>query len=160
MTVPGEMSNDDVMATGHNANATGDVASNGVARSTGVTGARFGGTPGGTGTGPVAPPPPATPPPIDYASHAHVDEDPELPPELFPDAAREAGITEMVVHLQLQIDAQGRCTRATPANDPGYGFAAAARHVCEYIHEITPARDHDGHSVPETIRYRIRFVME
>lgn len=164
MVVDEEFSNEsqDTMPVGNNPNATGDVASNGVVRAPGqgVTGAAIGGTADGTGRSAVTPPP-AAPPVIDYSSRATVECDEDAMRDLFPEPAREAGISEMLVRVRIAVDANGRITRVLPLNDPGYGFVNAAERGLRMYCRAIPARDRDGRNVPDTIpSFRFRFVQE
>lgn len=163
MTVAEEFSNDnqEVVAVGNNVNATGDVATNGVVRGPGqgVTGARFGGTPNGTGNGPPHPVTAVAPPP-DYSTRAEFRCDEDAARTEFPEAASQAGIMEMTVRLRVTVDAAGHVSHIDPSNDPGYGFVAAAMNVIRRHCEITPARDRGGAAVGDTKAYTINFVME
>ncbi len=161
MTVEDEFSNEqEAAATGHNVNATGDVANNGVRRGPGegVSGAQAGGT--GTGPARAGTNAPAAAPAIDYASHVAFHCDESAMRDEFPDAAREAGIMDMTITLTVTVDANGRITTVRPTNDPGYGFVAAATAVVRRHCEITPARDRSGAPVSETKRQSVHFMME
>lgn len=161
MTVDDEFSNEqEVAATGNNVNATGDVAANGVIRPPGqaVTGAQSGGTPSGTGHGPAHT---ATVlPTVDYTTRAHFDCDENSMRSEFPDAAAQAGITNMRVRVRVVVDASGRIGRVDALNDPGYGFAAAAINVIRRHCEITAARDRSGAAAADTKEFAIEFTLE
>ncbi len=164
MVVQGEQSNDDPsdeVPVGDNLHATGDVSSDGVVRSQGVTGAVRGGAETAPGPAIVAPPPrPATPPPTDFSTHATLDCDEDAARDNFPEAAREAGIFEQVVRVRVTIDGSGHITGITPVNDPGYGFAAAAMQVVRRFCRTNVGRDRGGANVVDTIPYRVTFVAE
>lgn len=162
MVVEGEMDSDDVVATGNNANATGDTSSDGVVRPPGerVTGARIGGTGTGPGTG-SGPAPPPPPPPVDLATPSSLECDESALAEFFPDAAREAGITEMTVRVRYTVDENGRVTAVNALNDPGYGFATSVVRMIRSSHcSGTAARDRAGHSVTDTRTRPIHFMIE
>jgi TonB family protein len=105
--------------------------------------------------------PPAVPPRIDYASRSEANCDSEAARDQFPQAAMEAGITEMVVRLRIEVDANGRVTRVQPLNNPGFGFAAAAERVVRSHCQFRPARDHEGHAVPYVFgSFPVTFELE
>lgn len=163
MTVAEEFSNEatDTVAVGDNVNATGDTSNNGVVRARGVTGARFGGSGDGAGHGPVAQV--AAPPAVDYSERARIECDEDALREAFPAAGHEAGITEMVVRVRVVVDAEGHVTGVTALNDPGFGFANAAVRSMRNSGacRVRPARDRDGHAVPDTVQsFRFNFVAE
>ncbi len=162
MTVEDEFSNDqEVAATGDNVNATGDVASNGVIRppGQGVTGAQFGGTPTGTGHGPARPAVAAATA-ADYTARARFECDESSMRSEFPDAAAQAGITNMRVRVRVVVDANGRVGRVEALNDPGFGFAAAAVNVIRRHCEVTAARDRSGAAAADTKEFAIEFTLE
>lgn len=155
-----EQSNDpgDSVPTGNNTNYRGgDMAANGVANQGPVRNAQVGGTPGGTGTGPVTPPPPPGP---DRSARASIDCDDGSLEGFFPDEARDEGIARMRVPLRVTIESDGRITSARASSDPGHGFARAAeRALLSGSCSATPARNRDGQPVTATVTYAINFEL-
>jgi TonB family protein len=155
----------DTVAVGNNVNASGDTSNDGVLRGPGqaVTGADHNGTRDGTGHGPATPvtPPPAAPPPVDYSSHAQLICEEDSVRDEFPEAAVQAGVTGEEVRVRVTIEPDGHVSRAVAANNPGYGFAAAAERVARNSAcRTVPARDHAGNVVADTISFRITFRLD
>ena len=154
--VSDEISNDpgDSVPSGDNANYRGgDMAANGVANQGPVRGAQIGGTPGGTGTGPVTPPPGP-----DLTERAHIECDDGSLEGFFPDEARDENITSGRVGLRVTVDGDGRITTARASADPGHGFARAAeRALLSGSCTARPARNREGQAVSSTVTFTINF---
>jgi TonB family protein len=75
----------------------------------------------------------------------------------YPLDAREQEL-EATVLLRLTIDAEGRVVEAVPLDDPGNGFAEAARQ--RMLRErFVPGRV-NGRPVPTEIQFKVRFERE
>ena len=154
-----EMGNDpgDGVPTGNNTNYQGgDMANNGVANQGPVRNAQVGGTPGGTGTGPVTPP--AGPDLSESVRPGSIDEG--ALEGFFPDEARDEGISGERVSVMVTVEPDGRVSAARAQGDPGHGFARAAeRAILSGAIEFAPAKDRSGHAIRATLRYTIRFEL-
>lgn len=73
----------------------------------------------------------------------------------------EAELTEtarQTVTMRVRVAADGHAQRVTIMEDPGHGFAAAARH-CALATHFTPARDPSGHATDaDSPPIRVRFI--
>lgn len=156
--VSDEMSNDpsDSVPSGTNANYRGgDMANNGVANQGPVRNAQVGGTPGGTGVGPVTPPPGP-----DLSARARIECEDGALEGFFPDEARDEGITGMRVSLSVTVDADGSIVTARATNDPGHGFARSAeRAMRSGACTGTPAKNREGQNIRSTVSFSINFEL-
>lgn len=75
----------------------------------------------------------------------------------YPEEARKTR-TEGVVTVNLTIDATGRVIRVSITDDPGHGFAAAARTLAR-AYRFKPARI-NGRAVATEIPFTVRFVLD
>jgi TonB family protein len=155
--VSDEISNDpsDSVPSGDNANYRGgDMANNGVRNQGPVRNAQVGGTPGGTGVGPVTPPPGP-----DLSARARIECDDGSLEGFFPDEAQGEGITTGRVPLSVTIDADGSIVSARATNDPGHGFGRSAeRALRSGACTATPAKNREGQNIRATVSFTLNFV--
>jgi len=147
----------DSVPTGNNANYQGgDMASNGVANQGPVRNAQPGGTPGGTGTGPVQ----AAAAAPDLAERPRIECDDGALRNFFPEEAQDNNVTNVSVRLRVTVDANGRVTRAQALENPGYGLARAAERAVVNACTSTTPRATDGRAVSATITFRLTFELD
>lgn len=79
-------------------------------------------------------------------------------PPRYPTEAEKAGL-EATVTLQLDINSQGRVTRAAVVDPAGHGFDEAAMEAAEKL-EFEPARRPDGAPFAARILYRYSFTLQ
>ncbi len=142
---------------------TGDGTSYGAvsAQGTGRNGltakvVRNDGAPGGTGTGPAAPPPPVVQGP-DRSRKAGLDGSADWNDCPFPAEADAEQIDEAFVVLQVNVGADGRPTTIAVMQDPGHGFGRQAK-ICAQRKSFKTALDHDGIAIPgQTGKFSVHF---
>lgn len=160
LMVADEQSNDpsgDSVPTGNNADYRGgDMAANGVAGQGPVRNAQPGGTPGGTGTGPVQP---ATPGP-DLSERPRIECDDGALRNFFPEEAQDNNITNVSVRLRVTVDASGRITRAQALENPGFGLARAAERAVVNACTSSAPRGADGRAAGTSITFRLTFELD
>lgn len=75
----------------------------------------------------------------------------------FPPEADQAGVDRAVVALSVLVGPDGHVQDLQVLNDPGHGFADAARR-CALGKRYSPARDRRGRPIAGRVQLRIRFV--
>lgn len=77
---------------------------------------------------------------------------------IYPPLAKQQGIQNVVVILELFVDKNGEIKKVNILKDPGYGFAEAAVKGFQGI-KVTPARDASGNPISIKFRFPFRFVL-
>ena len=77
---------------------------------------------------------------------------------IYPPLAKEQGIQNVVVILELLVDKNGEIKKVNVLKDPGFGFAEAAVKGFQGV-KVTPARDPSGNPISIRFRFPFRFVL-
>jgi periplasmic protein TonB len=77
---------------------------------------------------------------------------------IYPPLAKEQGIQNVVVILELLVDKTGEIKKVNVLKDPGFGFAEAAVKGFQGV-KVTPAKDPGGNPISIRFRFPFRFVL-
>jgi periplasmic protein TonB len=78
---------------------------------------------------------------------------------IYPPLAKQQGIQNVVVILDLFISNTGEIKKITVLKDPGYGFADAVVKGLQGV-KVVPARDASGNPISIKFRWPFRFVLD
>jgi len=78
---------------------------------------------------------------------------------VYPPLAKQQGIQNVVVILELYIDKNGEIKKVNILKDPGFGFGEAVVKGLQDIKVVT-AKDADGNPIAIKFRYPYRFVLD